>query len=699
MDSVAQESVSAVVVALCVAAFTSILSYSLSCNAQFECLRTKTCHSFDDSTCSFSNIVTPAGYKLFNISSDVNALSELTRGVCSAGERQMLDQSSRLVCVRSPAFPNAFNADAADVDADLDHERACGRWISSSSSLKSESFSFYDEQTIAADVTKELKNEFNPFVIRDDTDRFRAACETMILNNAVSLCALKTYDFMKQELESMESILNSAGRLASYYCDGPIMIGSSVGSDANFYATLSDGALLTSEAASEAMYAVGETLELREKARAFIAEMESMPASLASNPTSSQLQELLVGSVKGSWLDDAIAVGPPNILMDRTLDSGQRFLYATQETDVEHAKSYLLAVAAQCTFSARSVATGEFGSSISVKEETHRIKTRRRTRAAGLGRLDPELERFDSVNASMAFESTIISWSALAITEDSLMSASDASETCWHAATMAFPDAFDAKVLEKVTSYNFMNTKLTPLISHLKEAVAITLQNGKISTLIADPVERATLAQNARSVNFKVAGARRDTEFGRSNEFERPKFNSDDGALLMLLKQARAIYLDRIALSLEKQQICNLPPLYPALSRNAYLLQVAPCATILPALLLPPIASDLYDEKSMYGRIGFIIAHEVAHVGSKIDLWDETDRNRLLVNYTLRSTHEEAAADLTAAEAIIATGKLSTEELCSHVSQLWCGRGRKWVSDTHPTFNERGNRICAFLRS
>ena len=198
---------------------------------------------------------------------------------------------------------------------------------------------------------------------------------------------------------------------------------------------------------------------------------------------------------------------------------------------------------------------------------------------------------------------------------------------------------------------------------------------------------------------FKVAGGTRGSEFGRSGEFAKPQFTSDDGALLMLLKQGRAVFLDRLALSLENHNVCDLPPIYPALSRNAYLLGVAPCSMILPGLLLPPISSNRYDEKSLYSRLGFIVAHETAHVASKLELWDGDERNRLLVNYTILSTHAEAAADLTAAEAILATGKLTMDELCLHVSQLWCGRGSPGTATTHPSFNERGDRICEFIQS
>jgi len=157
---------------------------------------------------------------------------------------------------------------------------------------------------------------------------------------------------------------------------------------------------------------------------------------------------------------------------------------------------------------------------------------------------------------------------------------------------------------------------------------------------------------------------------------------------------------------LENSDLCEHPPLFPSLTRNAYLLTLAPCAMLLPAILVPPFASDRYDQRSLYNRIGFVIAHEVAHVASRPELWDQQERDRLLSNYSA-SAHTEAAADLTAADAVVSTGKTTSEALCADVSQMWCGREPTplWGSSTsvaparsHPPVNARGDRICEFLR-
>ena len=710
-----EESSFAVLVALAAALFTTGLSYTLQCSAQYECLEKKTCRSFGDGTCSFSNVVSPAGYKLFNMSSNDEALAVLTRGVCAAGERQALDDRNRLVCVRAPAFPNAYNSEAADAEASTDHERHCGKWIRSKASYSTtEYFAFYDEDEIAADVTSEIKNTFNPFVVTDDVDRFRAACERMIVNNAVAPAATNAYEYLKAEIgdaiDSTDKLLRAMGKLVSHYCDAPLLMGVGFGTDTRFYATVVDGLALDAEAAAEALYAMGESSDLRDMVRTFVSEMASAPSSLSAPPTQAQLNKIIEGATHGTWLNDAHTISGSFVVQtEDTLDAAARFLYATEETDFAHARAYLLASASQCAFATRAATSGEFGTSISVQHATEAVRDGRRHAAASLGRLvfdEAVMERFSPVNASLALDASTVTWSSLASAHSiSTSSTADAQDACWNAATMAFPDALDAKVLERLTTDRLVESTLPSLISSLREAVAVGIQTGRMATLVADPAERASLANSARAVKFKVAGAPRESALGRDGEFSRPDLRSDDGALLMLLKQARAVFLDRIALALENSDLCEHPPLFPSLTRNAYLLTLAPCAMLLPAILVPPFASDRYNEASLYDRIGFVIAHEVAHVASRPELWDPQQRERLLANYSA-STHMEAAADLTAADAVVATGKSTSDALCASVSQMWCGRepaalwGDMVVTSegSHPRVNARGDRVCEFLR-
>ena len=703
-----EESSFAVVVALTVAGFVAGLAYTLQCTAQYDCVQTGKCIEFENS-CSFSNRVTPAGYKIFNLSTD-GALAAMTRGVCAAGLRQTLDAKGRLICVRAPSFPDAFNSEAADPDAATEHERACGKWIKSKSVVQqTEYFSFFDEESVADSVTDELKHEFDPELIRDDVDRFRAACQRMITNNAVAPAAEHAYALLKPAaVADVPAALEALGALASHYCDAPAALGVTFDSS-GFSVAAVEGSLLDAEAASEALYAMEEASGVREKVRTFVAEMASAPLSLTVPPTPAQLSTLASGAIRNSWLDDAVTIGATiNVKTEDALPSLGKFLYAIEETDLDHARAYLLAIAANCAFATRATTTGEFGANLAVAAAATRVAERKR-RGRALGRLRPEtLDRFAPINSSLVVQATTLTWSSLQTVHRELSTASlgDAFDACWHAATVAFPDALDERVLQKLTSTRLLDL-LPPMIDELKLAVANELSVGRIAALVADPQERARLADAARSVHFKVAGAPRGSALGRSGDFERPALKSTDGALAMLLKQAKAVFLDRMALAIENADLCELPALLPSLSRNAYLLTTAPCSTLLPGILVQPFASDRFNSESLYGRIGYVIAHEIAHVASDTSLWDPQEQDLLLVNYS-SSTHLEAAADLTAADALVASGRVSLASLCGAVSQAWCAREPSptfWQETsvsgggTHPAPNLRGDALCAWLYS
>ena len=110
--------------------------------------------------------------------------------------------------------------------------------------------------------------------------------------------------------------------------------------------------------------------------------------------------------------------------------------------------------------------------------------------------------------------------------------------------------------------------------------------------------------------------------------------------------------------------------------------------------MVAPFADALYDEESLYSRVMYVVAHEVAHVTAAA-AWRETSMAALLRDYP-SSTHVEAIADLTAVTAIMITGKANRSALCGHLSQLWCASGYPAPS-SHPAPNVRGDLMCAFL--
>ena len=699
----------AIIVALFASFFVAGVSYSLHCSTAYDCIDQGTCYPIHEGYCSFRNSVTPAGFRIFNLSNNGDSIGSLTRGVCSPGERQNVDLGGDLVCVRAPSFPNAYMNELVDAEESTASYRNCGKWIAAHPTVDhAQYWSFFDEAAVRDDVVQDIKNEGSATVAFDDVSRFRAECERMIINSAVAPSALNAYEYLKAKMvhpSSPKDVLRHVGVLTSHYCDAPISIGITFGHNDAFSINATSGSNMGSDAASEALYALGESNVARHRAREFITELESAPLHALPPISTQELSDVLDGALLGTWVETSLQIqSPVTIQLSDTIETLIRFLHALSETSAEHAHAYLLACAAQCAFSTRAVVTGEFGANSAVEYGSDRMQAQRKSKPklSAFGRLeapDYEAERFSPVGQAEVFFASSLTLSMLRSKNVIPIDAttSHAKSACFSAASIAFADALDTAVLAKLTTPKLIQF-LSPLVTSLKDFVAIAIQNSRISPLISGEANRALLATQARAVKFRIAGAPRGSEFGRENDFERPSFESSDGALLMLLKQANAVFLDRIRLALDGSDLCQHPPLYPSTSRNAYLLTSSPCAMLLPNILVPPFASDRYDQQSLTSRIGFVIAHEAAHVASKTSLWDMDEASKLLHNYT-ESTWIEAAADLTAATAIMMTGKVTKQNLCDDICQLWCARttGIEGVGRSHPAPNVRGDNVCSFL--
>ena len=170
----------------------------------------------------------------------------------------------------------------------------------------------------------------------------------------------------------------------------------------------------------------------------------------------------------------------------------------------------------------------------------------------------------------------------------------------------------------------------------------------------------------------------------------------------MIVKQARAVYLDRLLPVVTGAGICEHPALYPGVSRNAYLLLTSSsaCSMVLPGLLVPPFADERYDDASLATRVGFVMAHEFMHVTAFANQWNLRTRDRSAA--TTRSRRASRPSPTWARPRRLARfSYVSNETVCASVSQLFCGRvGWMPVLDEpppwHPPTNMRGDNVCRF---
>lgn len=721
VDALAQESAWAVVIAVVVSGFGALIAFSTVCAEQHACLKAGTCYVTSNATmsCGFRTAITPAGWRMLNASDQWSSLQAMNRGVCAPGLRQSVDPSTGdLECVRKRSYPSALNEELGDpaAAAGEDHRRWCGKWIDARPlALGTQRWAFFDEQHVADDVDDVLLAKGSGRLGVSDVAKFRAACRSMVASNSAGPAAERAYLYLEAGLDaigaaSLSGALKAVGYLASHFCDAPANPALTFDGD-GYLVRLVEGVALDGAALREALYGAGADSSTRDKAAAFAEALAAADAS--GGVTQEHAQLVVLGSHQDTWLDGYL--GPTfRIAYDPSNPALARFVVAAV-ADPPRARAYLRGLAAHCAQASRSVVAGEFGGLRAVGASVRTVQAQRARshglRASALGRVrgdDPRLDRWDHFEGDALLNASLTTWGMLApAVEMTSATRAHARSACLRTARVAFPDAFDGLDFRTLVTDRLFD-RLETLVARVKTSAEQTLQDPLIGDLYATPVGKAHALATLRATRVRVAGAPPGSWAGVSADAEarRPELTSDDGALLILIKQARAVYLNRLKLAVAGGHMCDHPPLFDALRRNAYLLLSTKfsCAMLLPGILVAPFADERYDEASLYARIGYVLAHEFMHVTAFRSQWDEAYAGTLLHHYD-PGTYIEAIADGGGVAAVLRLGiaGLDRDALCAHVSQLWCGRvgwldGGGESSDSHPPVNKRGDYACAFLR-
>ena len=695
-------------VSVAIALFVSLIGHTTVCAEQHECLKHGTCYSLNsgsalDPSCSFRTTVTPAGYRLLNASMQDEALQLMDRGVCAPGLRQQIDvMTGALTCVRKRSWPNAFLEEIGDPSGDTDHERYCGKWIAAGSiAYGSEKWAFYDAPEVERNVDDIVRARGASRLATTDLGKFRSSCRTMVASNTQGAAAKQAYELLVPGLrsDSLGLALESVGFLASHYCDTPALVGVGIDDDA-FTAKVLSGTVLREQDLKNAMYVVGEDRVQRNMAMAFAGAMRDLEVL---EPTTSDVAAAVVrGTYRGTWLEGQVG---SSLMVTRELSNEplERFMgaFASQGSDMAHA--YLKGVAAVCSLAAQSMVVAQGGNLLPYFRERTQVGEAASRTTLALGRLVPPHDDEDSVTEQTLLNASTVRLSSLS----ALSSASrkSAREVCLDAAKRVFPDEFDRIAFNALVT-PALYARLETLSNNVREAAAITLGEDLLGSVFASYADRTAAVNKIRATKLRIAGAPRGTWAGVDRDFRRPEITSDDSALMIIVKQARAVYLDRLLPVATGAGICEHPALYPGVARNAYLLlsSSSACSMILPGLLVPPFADERYDDLSLTTRVGFVIAHEFMHVTAHANEWDEEYVHTFLDAYP-PSTHVEAIADVGAAASVMRFGAVDNATACASASQLFCGRVG-WmpvlVDDPppwHPPTNMRGDNICLFLRA
>lgn len=663
----------AVTVSFVASSVVCLMVLSVQCADQDICLRRGTCVALDSSTCSFSNVVSASAWRIFNSSDTQGSLEALERGVCSPGSRQSV-VAGDLVCLRHRSFPDATEREIMSPASTTHHEKACGGWIDTQSSARSTYWSFYDEGDVAEDVADALFAKYRVRSAAGAPSKFRSACVRMVTSAASGPAGAEAFAFLKARLPAATDragVLRAVGVLASHYCDAPAQVGLGLG-DGGVVPNVTDGVGLSAPEAAEHLYAAGEGRVVQEAASAFASAMLLSEAAVVSYADARLVYEGATGGAAGE-----VSRG--------RLPALGRFVRALDSEGIQAANAYVLGCAARCSYAVREAI---YGSSTTPSAARW---------TSGLGRLaaPDRLVRADGATLARASAMTLSGLRARRVLSST--SRAHAVSSCNSAMLEFFPDHVDRTVFELLVS-PALYSRLGDAVAPIKGAVAAALRGDVISPTLVDP-EAAALAVE-RSV-IRVAGAVEGSWGGRFQALPSYAFESADGALVMLLRAAKSLF-DQRTEAAAGASVCDLPPVFSSLSRNAYFWPDYGCTVILPGIVVPPFADAAFDDDSLRARLGWIFAHEFAHVTAAA-AWKRREMDALLAGYA-PSTHTEAIADLVATVAVHSLG-VGRDELCVHLSQLWCGRARSdslgllhdVPTGSHPRMNERGDLLCAFL--
>ena len=660
-----------------IAAVFGLLSLFNSCSTLHECAScTATLRGLG---CSFVGSASLYGDAQYNSSAD---LAELARGACAPGERQQLDHGWR-VCRPLRAYPDALETEVFGSNASH-HAHYCGAWINAKHSLREEPlyYSTYDEEAVEQNVEHAIDASFAFAAGEGDLGKFNAACERVhgnvaALRAAGRIAFAKMHDTVLRRNRSVEGRLYDLGALAVHGCDTPVGVSISV-NQGGFFAHLQAGTLpsstrmrLSLAAMHLSTLAPGATriLELLADAEPTHGVVDE-PHALAVLGGAADFPPAIAEAMAGGEYLDALRTEPTPELAQfiSVVATGN-----VSEADVDAFLAGLLSV---CVLAVDDL----------VQHPEDRDALPRFT-ALGRRKYKGDGDPLNDDDAEHGFSGAPFTWSTL-----SFFTPGRHERACATFTKAMFPEAVD-RITHRALVSPQLEARIETLWQDLRDAVAHVLEHDTaVARVLEDP---AVAAAAAKEVELRIPGAPLASPFAQKRAAVDLQFSSDDGVVWMALKTAAAQF-QRRALELlnPDASICDFDFLYEAMVVNAYIIPSFRCSHVLLGMLKRPFADVAYDDTSLVTRLGFILGHEIAHTTM---LTGRTYSRSPELFYGYRwSTNDEAIADLASAKALVHAQLATPEEVCAHVSQLWCGVPTVWPPEdpSHPLVNERGDLVC-----
>tara|TARA_B100000575_G_scaffold155624_2_gene124185 strand:- start:516 stop:2603 length:2088 start_codon:yes stop_codon:yes gene_type:complete len=666
---------------------------AVQCQQKNECVKMKTCtntsaHAWFGLGCSFSNYVDLAGDRAYNGIAGETFIAA-TRGVCAPGERiHATSDPSTAACAPYYTYPNGLSAEIMNPSGVHRHEQACGAWIDAVNEplikMSVQSYSFYDDANFRKAVeTTEQAIYSTPHIGFTDLGKFYTTCRRTAVAgvNSIRASAVEAYNFLLAKIDTAtyNSTLGSLGKLSAHACDAPVDLGFDVSGMRRFYLVAKRGTEFAPGAFREALFALEKPTALQsmaEQANKFVTEH----AFDSPKVTFTDYDRLYEGA-SGRTDHESTA-------LQYTITPEFNGFALLARTDKALASAYLQGLAARCAFNlwgALGKQQGGVGDS-----SIHHVKPLQN--GAALGRLRPPEPGFARLTNETAVNASVVTFGQIRATPHGNPTAD-----CSAMARFLFPDRLDRLRFGLVVP-DRLYARLETLVAELKKAVTDALNlEPSLKHLNTDTPKVVALIQNT---TFRIPGAPRGSWAGIQRDYVDGKLESATGPLKMALQQADALFQDRIELAFGRYLHCAGPPMLASLSTNGYIYPGQDCSHILLGMLRRPWADVRYDDASLYSRIGYVFAHELAHM-TEASTFNASVLSPLVAEYP-EIQHGEAIADIVAAIAVIRTGKATPEQVCMHIGQLWCARvpfGYQWdPGRVHPPANQRGDKLCAVLR-
>ena len=668
------------------------------CDARRQCTEgsSPTCKEVEGrGVCAFENIVGPQSDVTYNSNVSDDTLAAILRGICSPGDRfQMSVETGEMECIPYFPSPEALNSENMDPSASEPHMKACGKWIDAGGvsmdvdnvvyrSMEDHESWLSRIKKVEDEATKSSRTTTGPM------GRFRAECMRTVRSGsaAIRMATELAYRYLVAEAEkgkTENSVLRYAGYLASHYCDGPVRIGMYLSKTGQFVLDVEDGWLFSEGVLAEALHIVGEPKEMQEGAEAASKAIRELYYSYnAPALTTAQVREMVKA---GTGLENFTCQLNADWYWLNTMDS--IISYNKDARNADRVQSYMRGVAAYCSNSLQ----GKVASLGMIADEVSAIRADR-SNATQLGKVETVETVGDDVFIDNA---TIREATKVTISQLGADSMGDAEADCLELMRAIYPDEVDDARF-KATVNLALYDRLQALVLSVRVGVHAAVTTSPIKEVLANS---SSVANNVLSAGVRIAGAPRGSWAGIGRQLPSSSLLLDgsEGVFVMALKQARALFKDRIIdLVFNDADPCDHVPFSSSTTLNAYAIPVLQCAQLFLGMATKPWLDSQYTTASLVSRGVAIVGHELAHMSLNTPYINGPYQSLLAAYHP--STRSEAIADVIAVIGVVNTGIATASYAVKSYCQLWCARlpiGYTPASNPlHPGPNDR----CDFLHA